>query len=272
VLFFDTLDSIHHQKKANVPKVPSAMHSLTPAPKISPPLVTLSRLLNWAQSHYRDRTFSKDERIPTRPGLLYWVEQGAIRLVGLPQISANSQPSSPLLQTGEAAFLGLIGAGQPFEIVPQSLVTFQAYAQVERTSVIWLYWHELENWPHFHRKVFETFHYQHQRKLLWLSILGQKRAIDRLLSFLVLLGEEQGELIDEGCCLSYPVTHAQIASAIGATRVTVTRLMVKLRQQGLISIQEDNLICLSLSTIAQSCSNPLFNDAFTNQQSLDKKA
>ncbi len=41
-----------------------------------------------------------------------------------------------------------------------------------------------------------------------------------------------------------PITHAQISSAIGSTRVTVTKLMGKLGQLGLISVQEDNLICL----------------------------
>jgi CRP-like cAMP-binding protein len=40
------------------------------------------------------------------------------------------------------------------------------------------------------------------------------------------------------------LTHAQIGSAIGSTRVTVTRLMGKLRRQGLIFIREDNSICM----------------------------
>jgi CRP-like cAMP-binding protein len=44
--------------------------------------------------------------------------------------------------------------------------------------------------------------------------------------------------------LPFPLTHAQIGSAIGSTRVTVTRLMGKLRQRGLIGIQGDNLIFL----------------------------
>ena len=50
--------------------------------------------------------------------------------------------------------------------------------------------------------------------------------------------------VTSGYFLPWPLTHAQIGSAIGSTRVTVTRLMGKLRQQGLIFIQNDNLICL----------------------------
>lgn len=46
------------------------------------PFLTWQRITDWAQEHYRSRTFSKDERIPSRAGLLYLVERGAVRLVG----------------------------------------------------------------------------------------------------------------------------------------------------------------------------------------------
>jgi CRP-like cAMP-binding protein len=45
--------------------------------------------------------------------------------------------------------------------------------------------------------------------------------------------------------LPFPLTHAQIASAIGTTRVTVTRLMKELREERkAIQTKGDNLICL----------------------------
>lgn len=212
----------------------------------SRPFLTWQRIIDWASAHYRDRTFHKDEKVPARPGLLYLVQKGSIRLVGKAQISAQVQheDDDPSLATPEEAFLGFIGAGQPFEIVAQSPFTLQAYAHVDQTAVIWMYWHDLDNWPHFRREVLDSFRQQHQRKLLWLSTLGQRRTIDRLLGFITLLVEEYGEATEHGYCLPYPLTHAQIGSAIGSTRVTVTRLMGKLRQQGLISVERDNLICL----------------------------
>ena len=48
---------------------------------------------------------------------------------------------------------------------------------------------------------------------------------------LTLLIEEFGEPCTEGYFLPFPLTHAQIASAIGTTRVTVTRLMKELREE-----------------------------------------
>ncbi|MEM9245170.1 MAG: Crp/Fnr family transcriptional regulator [Cyanobacteria bacterium P01_F01_bin.153] len=215
------------------------------------PFLTWQRVLDWAQEHYRCRTFAKDEKIPTRPGLIYLVERGAVRLVGTssaPSVAADPADGEDGSESDvelEEAFLGFVGAGQPFEIVAQSPFSLQSYAHVDRTSVLWMYWNDLENWPHFRREVLDAFRYQHQRKLLWLSTLGQRRTIDRLLGYLTLLVEEFGQPCDQGYCLPWPLTHAQIGSAIGSTRVTVTRLMGKLRKRNLICQQGDNLICLS---------------------------
>jgi CRP-like cAMP-binding protein len=227
------------------------MHSLPSPSEASRPFLTWQRILDWAQEHYRYRIFSKDERIPARAGLLYLVQRGAIRLVGTAQISASashSESQSPH-QTTEEAFLGFVAAGQPFEIVAQSPFTLSAYSHVDQTAVVWLYWHDLDNWPHFRREVLDAFRYQHQRKLLWLSTLGQRRTIDRLLGFLTLLIEEFGEPCQNGYCLPFPLTHAQIGSAIGSTRVTVTRLIGKLRQRGLIGTQGDNLIYIPSTSV-----------------------
>ncbi len=215
----------------------------------SRPFLTWQRIIDWSQEHYRVRAFSKDEKIPARPGLLYLVQRGAVRLVGSAQVNATSSSSRIAHITPEEAFLGFVGAGQPFEIVAQSPFTLQSYAHVDQTSVLWMYWHDLDNWPHFRREVLDAFRYQHQRKLLWLSTLGQRRTIDRLLGFLTLLIEEFGEPAENGYCLPFPLTHAQIGSAIGSTRVTVTRLMGKLRQRGMIQTQGDNLICIPTDSV-----------------------
>jgi CRP-like cAMP-binding protein len=224
-----------------------------PPETIDRPFITWQRIIDWAQEHYRCRTFLKDERIPARPGLLYLVQKGSVRLVGSAQVSATAKPGAKSASTDtEEAFLGFVGAGQPFELVAQSPFTLQAYAHADQTHVVWMYWHDLDNWPHFRREILDAFRYQHQRKLLWLSTLGQRRTIDRLLGFLTLLVEEFGEPyvgeaqpeVVRGYRLPWTLTHAQIGSAIGSTRVTVTRLMGKLRSKGLINTEDDNLICL----------------------------
>jgi CRP-like cAMP-binding protein len=223
------------------------------------PFLTWQRVSDWAEEHYRCRTFEKDERIPTRSGLIYLVQRGVIRLVGttIPETEGETEIDIEVdteVESGEEnsphpmaeeAFLGFVGVAQPFEIVTHSPFVVDAYAHTEKTSVVWLYWEELDNWPNFRREIMDEFRYQHQRKLLWLSTLGQRRTIDRLIGLLRLLMEEFGEPCEEGYCLPFPLTHAQVGSAIGSTRVTVTRLMGKLRQRKLVQIKKDNLICLS---------------------------
>ncbi len=213
------------------------------------PFLTWQRISDWAQEHYRCRTFAKDERIPARPGLLYLVQRGSVRLTGNAQVNGPLDPDEPtpttaLMAQDEEAFLGFVGAGQPFEIVAQAPFTLHSFAHVDQTTVIWMYWHDLDNWPHFRREISDAFRHQHQRKLLWLSTLGQRRTIDRLIGFLTLLIEEFGESCDEGYYLPWSLTHAQIGSAIGSTRVTITRLMGKLRQRGMIQVYGDGLLCL----------------------------
>jgi len=243
------------------PDLPEMSLNIQPTNTFAPsnrPFLTWQLIIDWAEEHYRIRAFSKEERIPARPGLLYLIQKGSIRLVGNAHISANSNKSSKSKTNpnSDEAFLGFIGAGQPFELIAQSPFTLQAYAHVDQTTVLWMYWHDLDNWPHFRREVLDAFRYQHQRKLLWLSTLGQRRTIDRLFGFITLLIEEYGQLWinqenlegSSGYYLPWPLTHAQIGSAIGSTRVTVTRLMGKLREQGLIHIQNDNLICLPIKS------------------------
>lgn len=245
----------------------------------SRPFLARSQIIEWAEEHYRYRVFSKDERIPTRPGLIYIVERGAVRLVvtspentssetvessfvefQYPKVNPKAHPNTERSGKTEEAFLGFIGAGQPFEVVSQSSFIIQAYAHIDQTAVVWMYWDDLDRWLDFRTEVLDAFRYHHQRKLMWLGILGQRRTIDRLLGFLTLLISEYGQpslSVREpkvlcGYCLPWSLTHAQIGSAIGSTRVTVTRLMGKLRAAGLIRIREDNSICLPPNVVEKN--------------------
>ena len=95
------------------------MYPSSSASEASRPFLTWQRIIDWAQEHYRYRTFSKDERIPARTGLLYLVQRGAIRLVGTSQVNATSSKSGSqsLNQATEEAFLGL-GLGK-FHLIKQ---------------------------------------------------------------------------------------------------------------------------------------------------------
>jgi CRP-like cAMP-binding protein len=58
---------------------------------------------------------------------------------------------------------------------------------------------------------------------------------DRLSHLLLFLKQEFGQKIPRGTRLSVRLTHQDMADACCTTRVTITRLLGKLQQQGMIS-------------------------------------
>jgi CRP-like cAMP-binding protein len=78
-----------------------------------------------------------------------------------------------------------------------------------------------------------------------LAIAGLRRVDERLQELLKLLAKEMGESTDGGTRLKVRLTHQMLASAIGTTRVTITRLLGDFQAQGQISFDCDRhlIIC-----------------------------
>jgi CRP-like cAMP-binding protein len=216
-------------------------HSTTNAHQALP---RWQRAYDWAQKKGRYREFAKDELLPTRNGLLYCIQLGTIRFTGQHMDNAPGEK--------EESCVSFLGAGQPFELIPQPEIDLQAIAHVDGTAIFWLYWTDLEIFPGFWQDVMNAFRYQNQRHLLWLNNQRQLKASDRLLGYLSLMVNEFGEITPQGRTLPFALTHAQIASSIGTTRVTVTKLLKELRQQGSINISPDHQISLPLETSSKS--------------------
>ncbi len=77
----------------------------------------------------------------------------------------------------------------------------------------------------------------------------------RLASLLLRLAEEYGERHDRGIRLSFRLIHQDLAHMIGSTRETVTTIMNRFRDDGLITVEQRTLIILDrerLGAVAQS--------------------
>jgi hypothetical protein len=211
--------------------------------RIHPPSTeTCQHLLTWAKHHRRDRIFTKDEKIPIRPGLVYFIAIGLVRLEGRLEYQLYPKAEPPDQNLG--MFLGLVEAQHPFYWASSQSVTLTAYAHLDQTQVIWLYWSELNQWQGLDDWIGHSILQQHQHYLSWLSLFGQKRTHDRLLGFLVLLAQTYGIPCTQGIYLPYLLTHTQIGRAIGATRVTVTRLLGRLKEQGVLTLYQDQFLCI----------------------------
>jgi CRP-like cAMP-binding protein len=68
-----------------------------------------------------------------------------------------------------------------------------------------------------------------------LAIAGKRQVKDRLYYLLLWLEQQFGHQSPQGTRLSIRLTHQDLASACCTTRVTVTRLLSKLQQQGKIT-------------------------------------
>lgn len=81
---------------------------------------------------------------------------------------------------------------------------------------------------------FEKLLERTRRLEAWSSVQSRHSMQQRLSGVLGLLAEQFGTPCSEGTRIDVRMTHAQLASAIGATRATVTRLLGSLRREDLL--------------------------------------
>lgn len=76
---------------------------------------------------------------------------------------------------------------------------------------------------------------------MMIETLAHRDMGSRLVSFLLILCKDFGVPSSEGITVDLKLSHQAIAEAIGSTRVTVTRLLGELRENGLISIHKKKI-------------------------------
>ncbi|RCJ38886.1 transcriptional regulator [Nostoc punctiforme NIES-2108] len=165
--------------------------------------------------------YSKGETIPLNPLVILYVSQGLVKL-------------STYCETGEEVLIGLATAGMVFGSSLTSLNIYQAtvLADVELVSI---YAAEMAASPTLSHTLLPKINQRLQQTESFLVICGRRRVQERLHHLLQLLKREVGETVPEGTRLSVRFTHEDFASACCTTRVTITRLMGKLQEEGIIS-------------------------------------
>jgi CRP-like cAMP-binding protein len=78
-----------------------------------------------------------------------------------------------------------------------------------------------------------------------LALLGLRRVEDRVRGFLELLANDYGQPCEQGLRLNIKLTHYELASALSTTRVTVTRVLGVLREEGWLHIDEQRRLVIS---------------------------
>lgn len=167
--------------------------------------------------------FSRNDLLPLQKDILWRIEWGAVRTL-------------TWSDEGTIVTLGYWGAG---DVVGQPLSRLRPHqieclTSVEATSIPSNHWH----------LVFDSIisHVQQSEELL--SIVRHERVYKRLQQLLIWLARKFGRSVPAGELIDLRLTHQGIAELIGTTRVTVTRLLKELEEEGQIIRKQRHYIIL----------------------------
>lgn len=183
---------------------------------------------------YRGRTlqpYKSGQAIRMLPDELLVVCRGVVQL-------------GTLYDSGDEALLGLACPSMPFGLPLSSIRPYQASALTD-VDLMRLTLTEVEQSPMLAQGIFRHLTRRLKQTEAVLAMVGYRRVEDRLRHLLLLLKQEVGQPeTKHGTRLGVRLTHQQLANAIGTTRVTVTRLLSQLQEEGWLTIDSNRHIIL----------------------------
>jgi PAS domain S-box-containing protein len=175
--------------------------------------------------------YTKGEIIPLNQLLTWYVHRGLVKL-------------STFCETGEEVLTGLVTEGMVFGSSMTSLPIYQATALID-VELVAINFIEIKNSLPISNILLPKIEQRLRQTETFLIISNRRRVEDRLQSLLELLKQQLGEKVPSGIRLTVRLTHEDMANACGTTRVTITRLIGKLQQQGIISFDDKKHIILT---------------------------
>ena len=180
--------------------------------------------------------FTRREVIPLQNDVLWRIEHGAVRTL-------------TWSEDGTFITLGYWGLGDLIGYPLSKVKPYQieCLTGVEISIVPPHLWHQDINAL--------LSHIQQAENLL--SIVHRKPISLRLWQFLVWLSEKFGRDVDKGKLIDLNVTHQDIAEVLNTTRVTVTRLLHQLEEEGTVLRHKRRIILRLPNKLIQNYSSAL---------------
>lgn len=145
---------------------------------------------------------------------------------------------------GDEMVLGLAGANEPFGDPLAGVEAYSALALAE-SDLLCLPMREIHGDPALAVAMLQAVSQRYRQSQSLLGLMGLRRVEERLRGFLELLASEYGQPCAEGLRLNVRLTHQELASALGTTRVTVTRVLGALREEGWLQLDGQRRLVLS---------------------------
>jgi len=145
---------------------------------------------------------------------------------------------------GDEMVLGLAGANEPFGDPLAGVEAYSALALAD-SDLLCLPMREIHGDPALAVAMLQAVSQRYRQSQSLLGLMGLRRVEERLRGFLELLASEYGQPCAEGLRLNVRLTHQELASALGTTRVTVTRVLGVLREEGWLQLDGQRRLVLS---------------------------
>lgn len=183
------------------------------------------------QDKQRFHLYHRGEKVPLMTQGVWQVCRGWVHL-------------STTHATGEEVLLGWAAPSSFFGQWSTRLEMYEATA-LSDVYLRWFFLSEVESSPPLSRSLLTHLNNRLRQTEALLAVTGQRRVEDRLHQLLLLLKDEMGQNLDGETRLEVRFTHQNLASAIGTTRVTITRLLGKLQRHGYLRFDQDRHIILN---------------------------
>ncbi|MEB3199983.1 MAG: Crp/Fnr family transcriptional regulator [Synechococcaceae cyanobacterium] len=136
---------------------------------------------------------------------------------------------------GDETLLGLAGPNEPFGDPFSSVLAYQATTLVD-SELLCISVGELRRQPQLAVVMLDAVVQRYRQSQALLALMALRRVEERVRGFLELLASDYGQPCEQGLRLNLRLTHQDIANAVGTTRVTVTRVLGALRQEGWLGL------------------------------------
>ena len=145
---------------------------------------------------------------------------------------------------GDELVLGLVGPNEPFAAAFTNVEAYDAVALTD-CDLLCCNLAEVEQSPQLALALAKAMTARYRQAESMLALLGLRRVEERVRGFVELLARDFGEPCDDGLRLNLRLTHQEIASALSTTRVTVTRVLGQLRDEGWLQIDSSRHLVMT---------------------------
>ena len=147
-------------------------------------------------------------------------------------------------EQGDELLLGLVGPQEPFGEPLSMVEAYEAHTLTD-CDLTCLTLDEIARSPELSMAMVTAVSARLRQAYCMLALLGLRHVEDRVRGFLELIAHEYGEACDQGLRVGLRLTHQEIASALSTTRVTVTRVIGQLKDQGWLTIDSRRHLVIS---------------------------